>query len=160
MRKAWVLFLVLGLILVGCGQKAEQPAAKQAVQKIDEKEIIRKAADRYLTTAPDNWRIVKPEWLKEKIDSGQTADIFILDVRPDFMYAEGHIKGAVNIPLKTLCKKENLQKLPEGKQIVLICVSGHTASMANAILNMLGYNAVTMKGGMNAWKAAGYPVEK
>ena len=140
--------LPVALVLAGCG--GQETAKEEAAEvKVDTTEVIRQAAQRYLVTAPDNWRVVPPSWVKEHL---KDPNIYIVDVRPEHMYAEGHVPGAVNIPLKTLVNPENLQKLPKDKQIVLFCVSGHTASMANAILGMLGYNVLTSKGGFNKWK--------
>lgn len=145
--KKLFLATVAVIALAGCGQQQ----GTQAQVAVDTTAIIQAAADRYLSTTPENNRVVPSTWLMEKLASGQTDDIFLLDIRSEEDYAEGHIEGSVNIPFKTLAKSENLAKLPKGKQIVIICRTGHTASMSNAILNMLGYNTVTLQFGMKGW---------
>ncbi len=160
MKKLLLAASIAGMGLVGCGQQQAAAPTEQAEVKVDTVEIIRTAADRYLSTAPQNLRVLAPDWLMEKIKSGSTDDIFVIDVRGPELYAEGHVPGATNIPFKTVAKTENLSKLPKTKQIVVVCKSGQTASMINAILNMLGYNAVTLKGGMKGWTEAKGPIEK
>ena len=84
-------------------------------------------------------------------DNDTTNDPFILSIRSAEHYALGHIPGAVNIPLSTLFTEENLAKLPEDRQIVVYCYTGHTASQATALLNVNGYNAVCLTWGMCSW---------
>ena len=84
-------------------------------------------------------------------DNDTTNDPFILSIRSVEHYALGHIPGAINIPLNTLFSEENLEKLPTGRQIVVYCYTGHTASQATALLNVNGYNAVCLTWGMCSW---------
>jgi rhodanese-related sulfurtransferase len=84
-------------------------------------------------------------------DNDTTNDPFILSIRNSEHYALGHIPGAVNIPLNTLFTEENLAKLPNDRQIVVYCYTGHTASQATALLNVNGYNAVCLSWGMCSW---------
>ena len=41
--------------------------------------------------------------------------------------------------------------MPNDKQIVVVCYTGHTASQATALLNALGFNATALKWGMCSW---------
>jgi len=86
-------------------------------------------------------------------DTDPSNDPFILSVRKAEDYALGHIPGSINIGLADLFKKENLDKLPEdkNKQIVVVCYTGHSASQATALLNLNGYNAITLMWGMCSW---------
>jgi rhodanese-related sulfurtransferase len=84
---------------------------------------------------------------------------FLLDVRAaEEMREDGHIAGAVNIPIRNLL--QNLDKLPAPDQaIVVYCNSGHRSGFALAALKMLGYvNVRNLGGGFAAWKAAGLPI--
>jgi len=85
---------------------------------------------------------------------------FLLDVREVAeLEKDGFIKGAVNLPVRTLLK--NLGKLPaQDKAIVIYCASGHRGGFAMAALKMLGYSNVrNVAGGLAAWKAAKLPTE-
>lgn len=160
MRKMLIVGLVGGLVSAGCGGGQSQPQTQTTqVQKVDKKEVLKEAYAKYLAQASQaGWNMVTPEDLAKKIEAGDTADIFIIDVRPEHLYAEGHVPGATNIPLPTLM--QNLDKLPAGKTAIVVCVSGQTAAMGNVMLNTLGIPAKSLKGGMKAWTAANLPVAK
>jgi rhodanese-related sulfurtransferase/predicted small lipoprotein YifL len=86
------------------------------------------------------------------IDAGSVT---VLDVRKAEDYAAGHIKGAVNIPFG---KGMDFSDVPTDKQVIVTCYTGQTAGQTVAVLRMLGYNAVSLKGGMtNGWLADSLP---
>jgi len=83
----------------------------------------------------------------------------MVDVRTPEEYAEGHIKGAKLIPLAEL--EQRLAELPKDKQLYVYCRSGRRSVSASEILARAGFSRVeNVLGGINAWSAAGYPVEK
>jgi len=83
----------------------------------------------------------------------------LLDVRTKEEYAEGHISGAKLIPIQALA--ERMSEVPHNKQVYVYCKSGGRSSRASKLLASNGYtNIENIKGGFDAWKAAGYPVEK
>jgi len=83
----------------------------------------------------------------------------MLDVRTPEEYAAGHISGAELIPVQQLA--EHLSEVPHDKQVYVYCKSGGRSSRASKLLASNGYNNIeNIKGGFDAWKAAGYPVEK
>lgn len=105
-------------------------------------------ADAFLANAH---RTIFAEDLKKRKDAGES--LFILDIRLKADYDTGHVPGSVNIEFAKLAKPENLALLPaDGTPIVIVCYTGHTASQANAILNVLGYNAWTLRFGMMSWR--------
>lgn len=90
--------------------------------------------------------------LKAQIDRG--VRLMMVDVRPAAAYASGHVAGAISIPLTVLFRPENLGQLPaDGTPIVLICSTGHTASMALGGLVALGYNPYVLRFSMMGWRA-------
>lgn len=73
-------------------------------------------------------------------------DGYLLDVREKEEFNEGHIKGAVNIPLRELMTA--LNTLPKDKNIYVYCRSGHRSLDAVSFLNSLGIeNAYNVNGG-------------
>jgi rhodanese-related sulfurtransferase len=85
------------------------------------------------------------------------AGALILDVRQPEEYASGHIPGATLIPIGQLERRAN--ELPRDREIVVVCRSGGRSAMGRDILKKAGFTNVTsMAQGMNAWKAAGYPI--
>ena len=103
-------------------------------------------------------RTVYAETLMDAIDdpakADELTDYYLLDIRKPADYAIGHIAGAVNVPFGDVAKPETLAMLPNDKPILIICYTGHTASVANGVLATLGYNAWTLRFGMTSWKAA------
>ena len=98
-------------------------------------------------------RTIFAQDLKARIDAGTPQ--FILDTRPTADYAKGHVPGAVSIPLDTLFQPANLARLPlDGTPIVVICHTGHTASMALGGLVALGYNPFVLRFAMMGWNAS------
>ena len=82
----------------------------------------------------------------------------LLDVRTQEEYAEGHIAGAILIPVQVLA--ERLSEVPHDKQVYVYCHSGARSARASTLLARKGYtNIENMMGGIVAWKAAGYQVE-
>jgi len=90
--------------------------------------------------------------------SKKVAGAYFLDVRELHEFVQGHIPGAVTIPLGQL--KDRLDELPRDKEIVVVCLSGARSMMGLEILRKAGYEKSTsLAGGMNSWKTAGYPAK-
>lgn len=83
-----------------------------------------------------NIKEVEVENIKELVEKKE----FLLDVREEEEYADGHIKNAVNIPLRLLYSK--LDTLPKDKDIYVYCRSGHRSLDAVGFLNGLGFDKV------------------
>ena len=84
----------------------------------------------------------------------------IIDVSEPAEYAVGHAAGARNVPLGKL---EGAQELPSTKTLplILMCASGARTSRAAALLRKAGHEkAVSLAGGISAWREAGFPVDK
>jgi rhodanese-related sulfurtransferase len=85
--------------------------------------------------------------------------VFILDVRTQAEWDSVHIPNTTLIPLDQLSTR--LKEVPSGKEIVVVCRSGNRSKQGRNILVQAGYEQVSsMSGGVNAWQAAGYPVER
>ena len=65
---------------------------------------------------------------------------FLLDVREEYEYQEGHIKGAVNLPLREILEKKD--SLPKNKDIYVYCRSGHRSADAVNFLKSLDFERV------------------
>ncbi len=91
---------------------------------------------------------------------GRLEDAYLLDVRLEGFFKQGHIKRSRNIPIHLLTRR--YQEIPTGKKIIIIDSIGVPAYVpAGWFLKSKGYNDVMMlKGGMNAWEKEGVPLEK
>ena len=75
----------------------------------------------------------------------------ILDVRSKSEYADGHIKGSINISVDTL--RNNLGKLKDkNKPIITCCASGMRSAQAKSILKANGFSEVHNGGGWSNLK--------
>lgn len=75
--------------------------------------------------------------------------ISIIDVREVDEFAEGHVPGAINIPLSQL--ESRYQELEKGTHHYIICRSGRRSLDACSFLNKKGYDTTNVEGGTLAW---------
>ena len=84
---------------------------------------------------------------------------YVLDVRTQEEWDEFHAPNTTLIPLDQLPSR--LSELPRDKEIVVVCRSGNRSQQGRDILLNAGFQQVTsMQGGLNEWRASGYPVEQ
>jgi rhodanese-related sulfurtransferase len=121
----------------------------------DEKALQQAVAEYYEKMPDDSYKIPEAD-LKKLVDAKDTS-IFILDIRAEADYDKGHIEGAINIPFKEVGR--NLDQLPQDKRIIVYCYTGQTGGQTAALLNIAGFEARSLNGGMNnGWAKAGFPV--
>jgi len=83
----------------------------------------------------------------------------VIDVCSADEFAQGHIKGAVNVPLDEL--ESRLDKTVKNKSnpVIMVCAAGARSKRAQAMAQKLGYEKVhSLQGGLKAWKEANLPV--
>ena len=91
---------------------------------------------------------------KKLVDEGAV----LVDVRESNEYAAENIPGAANAPLSQLGAGA---ALPQAPVLVFHCKSGARTRMnAGALANCSDAEAYILDGGIEAWKAAGYPVKR
>ncbi len=107
---------------------------------------------------------ISEDMLKMMIEAEQ--DVTILSIRQPSAYAEGHIPGAINIGWGK-GMQEYFGQLSADKKIIVYCYTGQTAGQTVAGLRMLGYDAVSLNGGMgmsanepSGWANKGFEVVK
>jgi phage shock protein E len=83
---------------------------------------------------------------------------FFLDVRTQDEWNQGHIPGSTLIPLEQL--QNQLSELPKGKDIVVVCLTGHRSLTGVTILQQAGFKHLScLSGGLQAWMNANYPIQ-
>jgi len=89
----------------------------------------------------------------------QSENVVVLDVRPEMEFKNGHIPGAINIPVEGLAAK--LKKLPKNVEYVAYCRGPFCvfADEAVGILTKKGFKAKRLLEGFPDWKMKGLPVE-
>jgi rhodanese-related sulfurtransferase len=86
----------------------------------------------------------------KQIAGALPSDTVLIDVRNADEFADGHVKGAINVPVDDM--KERLADLPKDRKIVLYCTTGIRAEMGYTILKEAGYNASCLDASMNLEK--------
>lgn len=83
---------------------------------------------------------------------------FLLDVRTVDEWNQSHIPNAALVPLAQLSTR--LNEVPKDKEIVVVCSTAACAQQGRDVLLAAGYPTVSsMAGGLEEWRAGGYPVE-
>jgi rhodanese-related sulfurtransferase len=81
--------------------------------------------------------------------------VVIVDVREPWLYSEGHIPGAINIPYEDNSQQKVLQVLRPDDRIVFVCHGGPMGDELGTILVENGYIEVyNLTGGMRRWRGA------
>lgn len=103
-------------------------------------------------------REINIQQFKADRDADQVPVLF--DVRTPGEYAEGHVPGAINIPLDQVQDRVAEFQEHKGKEIYLICRSGGRSGQAGRYLETQGLQAVNIMGGTAGWQTSGHPIER
>ncbi|KAF0864928.1 metalloregulator ArsR/SmtB family transcription factor [Pseudomonas sp. LD120] len=99
---------------------------------------------------------ISREELRQRLQEGAMT---LLDVRSPEEFAQGHLPGAINIPLDEL--EQRLAELTADQELVAYCrgpycVLSHNAA---ALLRAKGFKVRRLDQGFTDWQAAGWGVE-
>ena len=81
-----------------------------------------------------------PEVVKTIMDKDNTGSYILLDVRQPQEYNEGHIPGAMLIPLGKLEARQN--EIDRNKKVITYCRSGHRSLAAAITLCEHGFEQI------------------
>lgn len=99
-----------------------------------------------------SFEVISAKDLHKKLDG-----TYVLDVRTEAEWKNGHIEGAHFLHGGLL--PEKIDQIPKDQSIAVVCGSGFRASIAASLLKRAGYPEVAnVFGGMQAWVQDGYPV--
>jgi hydroxyacylglutathione hydrolase len=74
--------------------------------------------------------------------------MLVLDVRREVEFADGHVRGAINIPLNDLVDPFNMASLEEHHNIYVHCGGGYRSTIAASFLKREGiHNLRNVAGG-------------
>ncbi len=88
--------------------------------------------------------------------AAQADGAVVLDVREPDEYVTGHVPSARLVPLAQLSGRA--RELPRNQRIYVVCASGSRSAVGADWLTSAGFDAVSVSGGTNAWRSAGYPL--
>ncbi len=116
---------------------------------------VAQSADSFVFNLPNEagfYNITVVE-LKTRIDNKSDKNFIVVDIRDNASYAQGHIPGAINIPLNELGYR--VFSLDKTKDIIVYCFTGVTSQVACQILVNAGFKDVyNVIGGIKAWNYA------
>lgn len=91
---------------------------------------------------------ITPTEVQKRLEAGEKLNI--IDVREVEEVQEGHIPGAVNIPLGIIPLR--LSELNKDTPYIVVCRSGGRSGQATSYLEEQGHDVTNMIGGMLAWE--------
>lgn len=98
-----------------------------------------------------------------EIDTDQLASALgsratVVDVREPREYADGHVPGAVNIPMGRLTGR--LDEIDRSAPVYVVCATGNRSSAMTDFLIAAGFDAYNVIGGTTAWTRSGRPTHR
>lgn len=91
---------------------------------------------------------ISPSEVEAQLKQGQHLNL--LDVREVHEWAEGHIEGAIHMPLTQLLGR--LEELPANQEYIVLCHSGGRSGLACELMEEKGLQVMNMTGGISAWR--------
>lgn len=101
---------------------------------------------------------LEPVSRAELLDRVRRNQVALIDVRPADEYAQGHIPGAVSVPLGELDR--HMRSLRKRTEVVAYCRGPYCVLAPEAVarLRARGFRARRLADGMPEWRLAGLPV--
>lgn len=94
-------------------------------------------------------KYLEPSELKKIVDN-PVDSIWIVDVRSEKAYANGHIPTAKNFPLASLT--DRLDEIPKDQYLIMYCNVGGTVNLVSKKLKKAGYKRYINWGGISRWE--------
>ena len=95
------------------------------------------------------------------VEAFARAEGRLVDVRTADEYAEGHLRGAVNVDYYASDFQERMEALfDKSEPLAIYCRSGRRSADAAGKLAKAGFTVSNLLGGYLAWTAAGKPVSR
>ncbi len=85
------------------------------------------------------------------------GEAVLIDVREPYEWEAGRIPGARHVELERLASQAD--SIPRDKPVIFQCRLGARSAMATKAFRASGYDAWSLAGGIQAWQAAGLPLE-
>ncbi len=159
-RLAWRALTTLLLIVVGIALlliwppgalAAEHPPAAVHLP------VVETAVNQYLASMPGDFHAISTvSALKQRIASTHPL---LIDVRTSKEYAQGHLPGAIHLPLQDIGLQSDV--IPAGQEVVLYCSTGYRSAMGVMALRLKGFDHVWgFPPSFSGWEAAGEPIAR
>ena len=94
-------------------------------------------------------KYIEPSALKKIVDN-PVDSIWIIDVRSEKAYSNGHIPTAKSFPSGTIMSR--LNEIPKEQYLIMYCTVGGTVKMVSKKLRKAGYKRYINWGGLSRWE--------
>ena len=94
-------------------------------------------------------KYIEPSELKKIVDN-PVGSIWIIDVRSEKAFKNGHIPTAKSFPSGTIMSR--LNEIPKDKYLIIYCTVGGTVKMVSKKLRKAGYKRYINWGGLSRWE--------
>ena len=140
-----LILMVSAFIMAGCSKSDDDdPPAPPPPAKFDVLKDYMVANTMDVSTVIDGWIITAQD-----VNAKAIGDFFIIDIRAQEDYDNGHIEGAVNTTLGDILTTAEAATKP----ILVACYTGQAAGHAVVALRLSGYSdATVLKWGMSSWR--------
>jgi hydroxyacylglutathione hydrolase len=102
---------------------------------------------------------IYPEDLIALLEGENEDRPVVLDVREPWEFHQGHVPGAVSIPLGQLAYK--VGELDLDRPVAVICETGHRSQSAAALLGQKNFKKIyNVATGTSGWARQGFPLER
>lgn len=97
---------------------------------------------------------ISPQELQQWLAEGRPLQL--VDARTALEYRSGTLRAARHAPVTEVPSALERLGLDRKRPVVVLCLSGHRSLPGTRWLRAHGYEAYSLKGGLIAWKKAGY----
>jgi rhodanese-related sulfurtransferase len=118
--------------------------------------------DAWLATHQEFHLVIRVEADELAMDLPYDERLLVVDVRTEAEFAEGHVRDAMNIPMRSLSDTMTLSLIEEEQHLYICGSSDEKSMMAASVLLHQGYTQLrTVDGGWDVIrKQKGIPIEK
>lgn len=94
-------------------------------------------------------KYIEPSGLKQIVEN-PVDSIWIIDVRSEKAYSNGHIPTAKSFPAGTV--ESRLNEIPKNQYLIIYCTVGANAQIVSKKLKKAGYKRYINWGGLSRWE--------
>ncbi len=112
------------------------------------------SSDQLMAKLRQNINEISVHELKQQLNNG---DVALVDIREAHEWDQGHVQGAKHIPRGYLELQIEQHTSDRNKPVAVMCAGGVRSLLGARDLETMGYtNVVSVAGGFNGWKDAGF----
>jgi rhodanese-related sulfurtransferase len=146
------LFIAANFVFFNTGCSKDEDPVTPPVTVNESEELVKYLeanGDFINTSAP---AMITATDVNALMNSSDSLNIAIIDVRGATDYAAGHIKGSVNVTIANILSYYRTNNLSAKVKVIVTCYTGQSAAFAVAVLRLAGYtNVFDLKWGMCSW---------